>query len=86
MLISFALLLIPSIDLGENAPAIVSAVNTCMPATIMRGGLIWYSYMPVYVIGRVITGQYIVLAVIAMVTVLAAGAAVRWFTRHQVQN
>lgn len=35
MLISFALLLIPSIDLGENAPAIVSAVNTCMPATIM---------------------------------------------------
>ena len=86
MLISFALLLIPSIDLGENAPAIVSAVNTCMPATIMRGGPIWYRYMSVYAFGRTVTGQYIVLSVIAAVTVLAAGAAVRWFTRHQVQN
>ncbi|MBQ4649315.1 MAG: hypothetical protein IJB73_01295, partial [Firmicutes bacterium] len=64
----------------------IYSLFSAMPATIMRGTLIWSSYRPVALFGQVLDWQYILLAAALLVSILAAAAAVRIFKNHQVSN
>lgn len=86
LLAGLLLLIVPSMDVSAIGLDFIYSLFSAMPATIMRGTLIWSSYRPVALFGQVLDGQYILLAAALLVSILAAAAAVRTFKNHQVSN